>query len=96
MSGELTFVNIFVFLKLFPLLCVLALVTIGTGVGSARSSLTAAMDGWERGREGERGEKQGEREEELGDRENLTKLSCTVEQTRGSHTHMHTIKHTRL
>ena len=44
-SGELTFVNIFVFLKLFPLLCVLALVTIGTGVGSARSSLTAAMDG---------------------------------------------------
>ena len=42
------------------------------------------------GREGERGERQGEREEELGDRENLMKLSCTVEQTCGSHTHMHT------
>ena len=63
-SGELTFVNIFVFLKLFPLLCVLALVTIGTGVGSARSSLTAAMDGWE---SGERGREGGREEEEWGD-----------------------------
>ena len=50
MSGELTFVNISVFLKLFSLLWILSLVTIGTGVGPASSSFAAAVDRWGGGR----------------------------------------------